>query len=135
MNREFPAAVPEIPVTDMNAALDYYQRQLGFNIDWGDRGGGIAGISNGHCRMFLTTADFRAQHRNASPLVIWLNLDSKDAVDELYALWNAGGAIIISSPESKPWKLHEFTASDLDGNLFRVFYDFSRDATNAEGVD
>ena len=30
MNNEFPAAVPEIPVTDMNAALDYYQRQLGF---------------------------------------------------------------------------------------------------------
>ena len=27
--------------------------------------------------------------------------------------------------ESKNWKLHEFTVADLDGNLFRVFYDFS----------
>ena len=35
--------------------------------------------------------------------------------------------MIISAPESKPWKLHEFTAADLDGNVFRVFYDFSRD--------
>ena len=127
MKREFPAAVPEIPVTDMNAALEYYEHKLGFNVDWGGADGGIAGISNGQCRMFLTDPDFRAQHGNAPPIVIWFNLDSKEAVDDLYAIWNARGANIISPPESKPWKLHEFTASDLDGNLFRVFYDFSRD--------
>ena len=127
MKREFPAAVPEIPVTDMNAALDYYQHKLGFNVDWGGADGGIAGISNGHCRLFLTTPDFRAQHGNTAPVVIWLNLNSKEEVDDLYAIWNASGARIISPPESKPWELHEFTASDLDGNLFRVFYDFSRD--------
>jgi uncharacterized glyoxalase superfamily protein PhnB len=128
MKREFPAAVPEIPVTDMNAALEYYEQKLGFSVDWGGAGGGIAGISNGHCRIFLTDSDFRAQHGNAPPVVIWLNVDSKQAVDELYAMWNANGARIISSPESKPWNLHEFTASDPDGNLFRVFYDFSRDS-------
>jgi predicted lactoylglutathione lyase len=128
MKREFPAAVPEIPVTDITAALDYYEHKLGFSVDWGGVDGGIAGISNGHCRMFLTTSDFRAEYGNAPPLVIWLNVDSKQAVDELYAMWNANGARIISSPESKPWNLHEFTASDPDGNLFRVFYDFSRDS-------
>ena len=126
MKNKFPSPVPEIPVTDMKAALDYYQHKLGFNIDWGGTDGGIAGISNGHCRMFLTDPNFREHHGNAPPVVIWLNLDSNEEVDELYAIWNAAGAKIISSPESKPWKLHEFTASDLDGNLFRVFYDFSR---------
>ena len=120
--------MPEIPVTDLNAALDYYQHKLGFNIDWGGADGGIAGISKGHCRMFLTDSDFRAHHGNAAPVMIWLNLDSKQAVEELYAIWNANGARIISPPESKPWNLHEFTASDPDGNLFRVFYDFSRDS-------
>jgi uncharacterized glyoxalase superfamily protein PhnB len=125
---EFPAAVPEIPVSDMNAALEYYARQLGFSLDWGGAESGIAGISRGQCRIFLTDREFRAPHDNAAPVVIWLNLNSKDEVDELYAIWNDGGARIISPPESKPWKLHEFTASDLDGNLFRVFYDFSRDA-------
>ena len=124
---EFPSAVPEIPVTDMNAALDYYQRKLGFSIDWGGAEGGIAGISKGQCRMFVTDTAFRAHHGNASPVMIWLNLDSKKEVDELYEIWNTSGARIISTPESKPWKLHEFTASDLDGNLFRVFYEFSRD--------
>ena len=125
---KFPAAVPEIPVTDMSAALDYYERKLGFNIDWGGADGGIAGISKGDCRMFLTDRDFRAPHGNAPPVMIWLNLNSKQEVDELYEIWKASEARIISAPESKPWKLHEFTASDPDGNLFRVFYDFSRES-------
>jgi predicted lactoylglutathione lyase len=128
MKSDFPAAVPEIPVGDMKAALDYYEGKLGFNIDWGGADGGIAGISKGDCRMFLTDRDFRAHHGNAAPVLIWLNVNSKKEVDELYETWNAGEARIVSLPESKPWKLHEFTASDLDGNLFRVFYDFSRDA-------
>lgn len=128
MKHDFPAAVPEIPVTDMNAALDYYHGKLGFDIDWGGADGGIAGISKGQCRMFLTDPDFREHHGNVAPVMIWINLDSKEEVDELYEIWNAAEGIIISPPASEPWKLHEFTVSDLDGNLFRVFYDFSRDS-------
>ena len=127
MNHGFPTPVPEIPVSDMTAALDYYEHKLGFSIDWGGADGGIAGISKGQCRMFLTDRDFRQHYGNASPVVICLNLESKDEVDELYEIWQTSKARIVSPPESKPWKLHEFTASDLDGNLFRVFYDFSRD--------
>ena len=48
-------------------------------------------------------------------------------MDELFAEWKAAGAKIVSEPEDKPWKLREFMASDLDGNLIRVFYDFRRD--------
>jgi uncharacterized glyoxalase superfamily protein PhnB len=59
--------------------------------------------------------------------MIWLNLNSREEVDELFEIWKAAGAAIVSPPESKPWNLHEFTVSDPDGNLFRVFYDFSRD--------
>jgi len=128
MKHEFSAAVPEIPVSDMDQALDYYERKLGFSIDWGGVDGGIAGISKGHCRIFLTDPDFRAGHGNAPPVIVWLNLESKEDVDELYEIWKTAGARIVSPPESKPWKLHEFTVSDLDGNLFRVFYDFSRDS-------
>ena len=62
------------------------------------------------------------------PVLIWLNLNSKEEVDELHKVWSASQARIVAQPESKPWKLHEFTVADLDGNLFRVFYDFSRDA-------
>ena len=127
MKHEFPAAVPEIPVTGMDQALNYYVGKLGFNLDWGGTDGGIAGISKGNSRIFLTDSDFRQHHDNTPPVMIWFNLDSKEEVNELYEIWNASGAIIVSPPSSKPWKLHEFTVSDLDGNLFRVFYDFSRD--------
>ena len=125
MNAPFPAAVPEIPVTDMNKATAYYENKLGFSIDWGGEEGGIAGISKGDCRMFLTNTAFREHFRNAPPILIWLNASSKEEVNELYETWSAGGATIISPPESKPWGLHEFTVSDLDGNLFRIFYDFA----------
>ena len=75
--------------------------------------------------MFLTNAAFREQYGNSGPVLIWLNLDSKEEVDALYRLWSGNQARIIAPPESKPWGLHEFTAADPDGNLLRVFYDFS----------
>ena len=35
MGHDFPGAVPEIPVSDINAAAAYYENQLGFSLDWG----------------------------------------------------------------------------------------------------
>ena len=125
MEDDFPGAVPEIPVSDVDSAAAYYKNQLGFSLDWGGEDGGIAGISKGSCRMFLTSRGFREQYGNAPPVVVWLNLNSKREVDDLYGEWSRSQARIVSPPESKPWKLHEFTVADLDGNLFRVFYDFS----------
>ena len=124
MDGSFPAAVPEIPVSDLAKAVAYYHRQLGFSIDWNGDGGNIAGVSQGDCRLFLTDAAFREHSRLAAPIVVWLNLDSREQVDDLHARWSAGGATIVSPPASKPWGLHEFTATDPDGNRFRVFYDF-----------
>lgn len=125
MENEFPPAVPEIPVSSINTAAAYYTNQLGFTVDWGGDDGGIAGISKGNCRMFLTARAFRERYGNAPPVLVWLNLKSKQEVDELHETWNRSGARIVSPPESKPWKLHEFTVADPDGNYFRVFYDFS----------
>ena len=132
MELEFPGAVPEIPVSNIDTAAGYYENQLGFTLDWGDEEGGIAGISKGNCRMFLTNAAFRKHHGNAPPVLVWLNLGSKQEVDDLYETWSRSKARIISRPESKPWRLHEFTVADLDGNLFRVFYDFSSDVTQPQ---
>ena len=125
MEHDFPGAVPEIPVSNIDTAAEYYKNQLGFSLDWGGEDGGIAGISKGSCRMFLTNHAFREDYGNAAPVLVWLNLGSKQEVDNLYIAWSRCQARIVSPPESKPWKLHEFTVADLDGNLFRVFYDFS----------
>ncbi len=127
MDTKFPAAVPEIPVKNMAAALTYYHERLGFEIDWRSDDDGIAGASRGHCRIFLTTARFRRQFQNEPSVVTWLNCESKAAVDAQHGEWHSKGVTILARPASKPWKIHEFAASDLDGNVFRVFYDYSRD--------
>lgn len=75
--------------------------------------------------MFLTNRRFREHYGNAAPVLVWFNLNCKQEVDELYETWSRSKARIVSRPQAKPWKLHEFTVADLDGNLFRVFYDFS----------
>jgi uncharacterized glyoxalase superfamily protein PhnB len=124
MSSTFPGAVPEIPVRKIDDAVLYYRERLGFTFDWGDEELGLAGISRGNCRIFLASSGFRKRHGNVEPTVTWLNLASKEEVDELHREWAATKANLISAPESKPWGLHEFTALDLDGNLFRVFYDF-----------
>lgn len=82
--------------------------------------GTIAGCSSRIVRSESPTA-------TGGPILFWLNLDSKAEVDELFAQWKAAHATIVSEPEDKPWKLREFIAADLDGNLLRVFYDFRGD--------
>ena len=124
MTIKFPAPVPEIPVNDIDKALSYYRDCLGFNIDWG-RGSSLAGISRDEARIFLADADFRASNGNHAPNLIWVNLNSKEEVDQLYERWSQNGALVVSPPESKPWNLHEFIVKDLDENIIRVFYDFN----------
>ena len=78
--------------------------------------------------MFLANEKFRKGYGNVGPTLTWLNLSSKEQVDDLFRQWSANKAKLMSMPESKPWGLHEFTAVDPDGNLFRVFYDFATPA-------
>lgn len=121
----FPTPVPEIPVRDIAAAVAYYRNNVGFGLDWGGQEIGLAGISRGKCRMFLADEEHRQGFGNVGPVLTWLNLDSNEEVDELHREWSASNARLLSAPESKPWGLYEFTAADLDGNLFRVFHDFA----------
>ena len=130
--RGLPQAIPETPVEDVARAAKYYVDVLGFTFDWGNDEGGIGGISHGDCRIFLTNARFREGCNESRPIVIWLNLDSKEQVDELYERWKGAGAKILAEPEDKPWRLREFRVGDPDGNQLRVFYDFSRDVRETQ---
>ncbi|HVH70673.1 MAG TPA: VOC family protein [Candidatus Dormibacteraeota bacterium] len=127
MLTHFPQAVPEIPVSNVEKSAEYYVNVLGFHFDWGNDEGGIEGISQGSCRMFLTNPPFRQNHATGGQVTVWLNLESKEEVDELYSRWQQAGAKIVSEPEDKPWRLREFRVADLDDNQLRVFYDFSSD--------
>ncbi|HLH20829.1 MAG TPA: VOC family protein [Bryobacteraceae bacterium] len=124
MLAHFPKAVPQIPVSNVDSAAEYYVKALGFHFDWGNDEGGIGGISQGECRLFLTNAPFRRGHGNGGTVIVWLNLESRQEVDELYRRWRDAGAMILAEPEDKPWRLREFRVADPDGNQLRVFYDF-----------
>ena len=125
MSPALPGAVPEIPVSDVIAATTYYRDNLSFDVDWVATDISLAGISRDNCRLFLAGTPFRKERGNVGPVSTWLNLSSKGEVDALHQAWSATNAILLSAPASKPWGLHEFTAADPDGNLFRVFYDFA----------
>ena len=123
VSEDFPGAVPELRVKSVAVSAPYYEKCLGFHWDWGVEG--IGQVSRGSCRIFLTDDEFRGERGEWTPAVIWLNLGSRAEVDALHGTWSSQGARILAKPESKPWNLHEFTAADLDGNQFRVFYDFA----------
>lgn len=121
---DFPSVCPEVPVSDLPAALAYYRDKLGFTIDWSDEELGLAGVSRGGTRMFLSNAAYRSHFGTQAALMLWLNLDNRARIDALHAEWTAAGAQVDGAPEPKPYKLYEFFARDPDGNRWRVFYDF-----------
>ncbi len=121
---QFPPVCPEIPVTNLAPAVAYYRDQLGFTVDWADAATGLAGLSRGDTRMFMTTPAGRSSDACRPPIVLWLNPSNRAEIDALHAEWAAAGAIITDPPAAKPYKLYEFFARDVDGNVFRVFYDF-----------
>ena len=122
---QLPGAVPEIPVSDLTAAATYYRDNLSFALDWLAEDIALAGVSRNDCRLLLAGPVFRQSRGNVAPASTWINLQSKEEVDHLHRAWHSTNAILLSAPESKSFGLHEFTAADPDGNLFRVFYDFA----------
>lgn len=121
---QFPPVCPEIPVSSLAPALDHYRDKLGFTIDWSDEELGLAGLSRDETRIFMSSADYRSALGNQPPVILWLNLSSREEVDALHAEWTGAGADVAGPPAAKPYKLYEFFAQDLDGNRFRIFYDF-----------
>ncbi len=120
----FPPACPEIPVRDLAESLAYYRDRLGFAVDWADETLGLAGLSRGEARLFMSNAPFRSIAGNEAPLVLWVNLGSREEVDALHEAWSAAGAVVTAPPEAKPYKLYEFLVEDPDRNRLRIFYDF-----------
>ena len=118
---KLPSPVPELPVSDIQAAGAFYKSKLGFSVDWIYENQ-IAGISKDSARIFIRLKTDE-EKKQAYSVLIWLNMNSAAEVDELYESWKNSGVQITDELETKPWNLREFTASDPDGNRFRVFHD------------
>lgn len=120
----FPAACPEIPVADLEAGLAWYRDRFGFTVDWADPALELGQVSRGASRFFLSGPGYRRGAVHGGPILLWVNLADRRAVDALHAEWAAAGVAVEAGPAAKPWKLYEFSAPDPDGNVLRVFYDF-----------
>jgi hypothetical protein len=60
---------------------------VGRTANFGKLESGIEGISRGACQLFLTNAPFRENYPTGGPVMVWLNLNSKEEVDELNRRW------------------------------------------------
>jgi len=118
MATKLPTPIPQIPVSNLERAITFYQSRLGFALDWKYEDG-IAGVSREDARLFLDWVVDGPLH----PVRVWLNLHSVSEVDALHRDWQKAGVPIPSAPEQKPWGIYEFIAEDCDGNSYRVFYD------------
>jgi len=64
---EFNQPVPELPVSDVEKAQDYYQRRLGFKIEWLYPSKEVGAVSNGDTAIF-----FRKREGAFEPAVNWV---------------------------------------------------------------
>ena len=116
-----PAPVPELPVSDIDAAVDAYVRQMGFTLNWKYEDW-LAGVWRDDTRLFLRKRT-PEEEKERSSIAIWLNMASVAEVDQLHDEWKEKGVRIVAPLQTAPHDLREFTAEDIDGNRFRVFFD------------
>lgn len=119
--------MPELPLSDVQAAGKSYAQRMGFSVDWTYEDS-FAGISRHNARVFLRRR-IPEEAKERYGVLIWMNMASSVEVDQLHAEWKEGGVQIAEELRTTPYNLREFTAQDPDGNRFRVFYDMGRRGT------
>ena len=102
------AAVPELPVQNLEAALGHYRDVLGFHIAWHRSDDGIAGVARDECAIFLRQS--AGPHEAAS---LWIHCE---ALEEVHRQLAGSGAVVVDPPKDKPWGLRQFTVTDPEGH-------------------
>jgi len=103
-------ALPNFPMRDVAAGVDYYVNVLGFKINYQQRD---LGVMDRDAVTFLLVARGPKDLGNGSAYVY-----VKDA-DALYAELQAKGAKLDGEPVSHPWGLRDLKVTDLEGNQIR----------------
>ena len=106
---EMNQPVPELPVSDVEKAQQYYHKSFGCKIEWIYPGREIGAVSNGDMALF-----FRKRVDEFQPVVLWVYCND---LDDTFKSITGRGANIVEEIAEKPWGLRQFTVHDQDGNV------------------
>jgi uncharacterized glyoxalase superfamily protein PhnB len=118
-------AIPILRVADLEASIDYYVAQLGFEVQW--RSGGMASVNRDRTAIMLCEGD-----QGASGMWLWI---SASDVDALYAEVAARGAHLRHAPANYPWGSRECQVTDVDGHVLRFGADLKPGEPLGEWLD
>lgn len=108
---------PQLLVDDLERAIDYYRRCLGFQLDFVYEAF-YASVSRDGCAIHLKEAhDTRVEQGDRRQEE---HLDAYIAVSDAPALHRelqTSGALITQPLEDKPWSCREFYVEDPDGHI------------------
>lgn len=99
---------PELPAADIDHAVNYYERKLGFDVAMRMPGNEYAIVERDGVAIHLF-----ADHARRTP--IGVHIFTAD-LEHLFAEFRQSGAEIIQSIEHKPWGNREFRVRDEFGN-------------------
>lgn len=105
--RQLQRMLPEFPLSDVPTGVAYYQKVLGFKIDYAQDDVGVMYRDDVTLLLILRTE----QHKGIGSCYVYI----RDA-DALHAELLARGANVQGEPVSQPWGLRDFRVLDLEGN-------------------
>jgi uncharacterized glyoxalase superfamily protein PhnB len=104
------SAVPQLPVTDLEATQAWYRDVLGFEIAWASSDFGA--VWQDRVEIFFA--------RVPRPLPGGCLCVRVADADALCARYRERGAKIVAELEDKPWGMREFTLEDPNGHQLRI---------------
>jgi catechol 2,3-dioxygenase-like lactoylglutathione lyase family enzyme len=105
--RQLQQMLPELPLSDVPAGVAYYQKVLGFRINYAQDDLGVMDRDDVTVVLIARTG----KHTGIGSCEAYV----RDA-DALYAELVARGANVQGEPVSHPWGLRDFRVLDLEGN-------------------
>ncbi len=99
---------PELPASDLEKAIAYYERKLGFKVAMRIPASSYAIVERDGVAIHLFADD-------AQKSAVGVHIFTND-LEQLYAEFNRSGATITQAIEKRPWGNRDFRIHDEFGN-------------------
>jgi DNA-binding transcriptional MerR regulator/catechol 2,3-dioxygenase-like lactoylglutathione lyase family enzyme len=105
--------MPQLPVTDLDRSVAYYQEALGFRLAWRTADGSQAALASGDIEMLLLVPWAGDSPPPAQSAYVYV-----EDPDALCAEYQQAGADIADPVASRPYGMRDFVVRDPDGHRF-----------------